>query len=322
MIRLLTCLALVLWPLAPATAADRDGVAFRIADPRITESSGLVDTDDAMFTVNDSGHDALLFRMDPGTGRTTRTIRFADRVVDVEALAPGRRPGVVWVGDIGDNRRERSHIDVYRVDVGSGAVEHRELRYPEGPRDAEALLVTRDARVLVVTKGLSGEVYSAAPGDDTMRRIARVGPVVTDGALLPDQRHVLLRDYANLHLYTFPAFDHVASMRLPRQPQGEGLSVSPSGRVRISSEGTNQPVRDVRLSAQMRAALAPPSPTPTTTPSPTSTLDSQPAPSQQEDTADEAWPPWVWAGLLLVPLALLLAGGFAWARRSRRDAAY
>ena len=309
MIGLLLVLPLVVGPVA----ADGSEVAFRLPDARITESSGLVDTGEVMFTVNDSGNEPRLFELDADTGRTTRTIRFADTATDVEALAPDG-PGVVWVGDIGDNTRVRDHVVVYRVDVRTGAVESRELRYPDGSRDAEAMLVGRDGRVTVVTKGLAGEVYVAAPGENNLTQVARVGMAVTDGALMPDETHVLLRDYANLHLYSFPDFDHLASMRLPRQPQGEGLSVSPDGRVRVSSEGVRQPVYDVRLSAEMKEALSPRAtsdPTPTPTVAPSVTDAPSPPPVERPRPPHDEWPAWAWASLLLVPLSLGIAVAFA-----------
>jgi len=45
-------------------------VLFSFADPAITESSGLVDLGSLMVTTNDSGDDAVLYVVDPTTGRT------------------------------------------------------------------------------------------------------------------------------------------------------------------------------------------------------------------------------------------------------------
>ena len=101
----------------------------RLADPRITESSGLVDLGADWVTTNDSGDSARLFVVSPRTGRTVGLVTdCAPSVVDVEALAPAG-PSAVWVGDIGDNNAERKSVSVFRVPVG-----HRPHR-----RDAPAL---------------------------------------------------------------------------------------------------------------------------------------------------------------------------------------
>ena len=307
--------ALLVLALAAPAAADDSGVAFRFQDKAIAESSGLVDTGESMFTVNDSGNDPVLFQVNPQSGETEKEIRFADATVDVEALAPDSDPRFVWVGDIGDNNRKRATIDVYRVDTRSGAAKRFALRYPDGAHDAESLVVSSNGTVNVVTKDLSrGGVYAAGPllddnGVTGMRKVAGVGPYLTDAALMPDQQHVLLRNYGQLHLHTFPGFDYVATMQLPKQKQGEGLSVSPEGQVRVSSEGMKSKVLNVGLSPEMSASLSPsPSPTPT------------PAPAVDEGATESvngwAVPVWVPVGGLLGVISIGLA--IAAARRARR----
>ena len=64
---------------------------FRFADEDIFESSGLVDRGRLVYTIDDSGADAVVYGVDDRTGRTrTRTV-YDDEVTDVEALAPGAR---------------------------------------------------------------------------------------------------------------------------------------------------------------------------------------------------------------------------------------
>src|SRR3954453_17123276 len=91
---------------------------FTIADDDIFESSGLVDLGRTVYTVNDSGDDAVVYGLDPRSGGTVSRTTYADSVDDVEALAPGRG-GAIWVGDIGDNRGRRDDVSVYRVTPGS-----------------------------------------------------------------------------------------------------------------------------------------------------------------------------------------------------------
>jgi hypothetical protein len=239
-------------------------VMFSFADPDITESSGLVDLGGLMVTTNDSGDDAVLYTIDPRTGRTVGRTTFARAVTDVEALAPAGA-GSVWVGDIGDNTAVRPVVEVYKVPVGRGdrtvdAPSYR-LAYPDGAHDAESL-ISPGGRLYVITKGpLGGKVYAAPrvlkPGQ--VNRLTAVGVVTvwaTDAAML-GARHVLVRGYGSADVLTFPGFEKVASFDLPSQEQGEGVSVGPGGRVRLSSEGEHSKVLQIALPAEVKALIRP-----------------------------------------------------------------
>lgn len=240
-------------------------VVFSFVDPTITESSGLVDLGGLMVTTNDSGGGPLVYVIDPLTGRTVGRTTYADRVVDTEALAPAGGD-VVWVGDIGDNAEQRDSVEVYRVPVGRGERTVRapayRLVYPDGAHDAESLVAAPGGRLYVITKGLLGGTVYAAPRHldpgrtNRLRAVASVDVWATDAALFPDGRHVLVRGYDGAVVYTFPGFRPVASVDLPRQRQGEGVSISAAGRIRLSSEGRNSPVLQVDLPAQVTAAIA------------------------------------------------------------------
>lgn len=237
-------------------------VVFTFADRAVTESSGLVDAGDMVHTVNDSGSAPELFSVDVGTGETVGVTTYADAVEDVEALAPALG-GEVWVGDIGDNFERRDEVWLHRVTPGASTQAPRfGLRYPGGPRDAETLLAhPRTGRLFVVSKTVFGGVVYAAPrrlveGEvHRLRPFARVPGLLTDGAFLPDGEHVLLRGYAAATLFTFPAFEVVGSFPLPRQRQGEGLSVGRDGRVLVSSEGVGEDVLEVGLPRELVAAV-------------------------------------------------------------------
>ncbi|SDS45005.1 hypothetical protein SAMN04488570_1906 [Nocardioides scoriae] len=253
-----------------ASAADGGGddgggsrQVFSLTDPRIDESSGLVDRGATMVTTDDSGSDPVLYLLD-AAGRTTGVTTYAARTLDVEALAPGRGDRV-WVGDIGDNRRVRETITVHDVEVLPGertvAAPAYDLAYPDGPHDAESLLVGPDGRLLVVTKALFGGTAYAAPRrldpDRTNRLepVGRVAELATDAALTRDGRHALVRGPGEAGVYALPSWERLATLPLPAQPQGEGISVGPGGRVRVSSEGAGTPVWQVALPDEVRAVL-------------------------------------------------------------------
>ena len=118
---------------------------FRFQDSRIVESSSLVDLGHGLTaTANDSGDDGIVYVVDR-SGRTVGTTRYGESE-DAEAMAPARKPGQVWVGDIGDNLAQRRDVAIRRVPVGRGdrtvVVPTYRLVYPDGAHDAETLLVS------------------------------------------------------------------------------------------------------------------------------------------------------------------------------------
>jgi hypothetical protein len=261
---------------APAQEVEGAEVALRLEDPRIQESSGLALSRHhpaVLWTHNDSGDGPRLFAVG-ADGRTLATLTLAGvEARDWEAVAAGRddrgRPAL-FVGDIGDNQDLWPEVAVYRVtepdrlrDATVPAVRYR-LRYADGPRNAEALLVDpRSNRLYVATKSeTGGGLYRAPPrldpiGINVLHRIARVHPVVTDGAFLPGGRGFVLRDYQQAHVYARPG-RRVGSLDLPLQFQGESLAVTADGRsLLVGSEGPDSEVWRVPVPASVLSKLAP-----------------------------------------------------------------
>ncbi len=61
----------------------------------------------------------------------------------------------LWVGNIGDNTKERSSVGVYKIDLTADDPKpvYMRLRYPGDDRfNAEALLINGDGTPIVVTK--------------------------------------------------------------------------------------------------------------------------------------------------------------------------
>ena len=240
---------------------------FAFQDVRIKESSGLVDLGSLMVTTNDSGDSARVFVVDPADGRTVGVTTFGDDdPVDVEALAPagGSR---VWVGDIGDNDSSRDDVRVYRVPVGPRAIDDPDpesyvLRYPDGAHDAESLLAPAGGRLYVITKSFAGGSVYRTPlrlsrtRPNVLEKVAKVDDYATDAALLRDGTHVVVRSLGQASVYTFPGFEVVSRFGLPAQRQGEGVSVGPGGRTRLSSEGLGAPVLEIALPALPPATSA------------------------------------------------------------------
>ncbi len=299
-------------------AADDDGdVVLRFQDSRIVESSGLVVDGDLAVTVNDSGHDPVVYSVDLGTGRTVGTTTWQGEGIDVEALAPAGA-GEVWVGDIGDNLDLRDSVVVTRVPYGTGDQqvegESYRLAYPDGAADAEALLVHPETgRLYVVTKDVFGGSILEAPAQlnpNSVNRLRQLGEgtaVVTDGAFFPDGQHLILRNYAAATVFGFPSLEKVGTFALPRQQQGEGIAVSTEGEIYLSSEGAKAPLLEVTLPDEIADAMAG-EPQPTQEPEETPPAENPPATDDASD-ADEferdAWP-WVAGGLLGLAAVVVL----------------
>lgn len=301
-------------------------VLFSFTDPDIVESSGLVARDDLVVTVNDSGDSNRIFTVDRATGDTAGVTRWQGAARDIEALAPAG-DGFVYAGDIGDNAEQREEIEIARVPFGRGDREVEaatyDLVYPDGPHDAETLLVhPQTGQVFVVAKEFIGRLYAAPQdleekGRNELTVVDEVLGIATDGAFFPDGDFLVLRSYGQAAIYSWPALDRVALVDLPVQQQGEGIAVSESGEVLISSEGENAEVLHVELPADVRAELAgeaeatdQPTDEPTDEPSATS-----PAPDAPDDSGESVpieaaddrslWP-WALGGVAGVVIVAVL----------------
>jgi hypothetical protein len=100
----------------------RARVVARVADPALTEASGLALARGALWTHDDSGGPATLFALSTRAKPLgTYPIAGAENV-DWEDIAARER--TLYVGDIGDNAAARPEIVVYRVsDPGAPAVQ-------------------------------------------------------------------------------------------------------------------------------------------------------------------------------------------------------
>jgi hypothetical protein len=188
------------------------------------------------------------------------------KVEDWEAIAVGPCAGgsCIYVGDIGDNDAGREQITIYRLAEPAGpsgsvaVLDVIRATYPDGAHDAEALLVAPDGRMFIVTKGETGPValyrFPSNRGGTTVR-LERVGGPrgagsspkndrITDGAISPDGRWVVLRTTNTLVFYR--AADLLSGnwreagrvpLRAIGEPQGEGVAFGPDNAVYLMSEG-------------------------------------------------------------------------------------
>jgi hypothetical protein len=266
-----------------------------LEDRAIDESSGIVASrrnPDLFWTHNDSGSGPFLYAFDrEGRERGTWRVTGA-KANDWEDIAsgPGAEKGqtYLYVGDIGDNSRERQEIVVYRiaepavtatVDNWSDAqptepAEAIRLRYADGKHDAEALAVhpvTGDLYVITKTMNATSAagVYKlAAPfSTSTVNTLDKVGEIrlpsifpgmMTGADISPDGRKVILCDYLNAYEMSLPegsgGFDEVwkqtpVIVKLGGRRQGEAVCYRLDGRaILATSEERPTPLIEVESS--------------------------------------------------------------------------
>lgn len=335
----IAALALVLAAAPPgAVASDHLIVAdpvqeFTIEDPRVAESSGLATSwtlPGIVWTVNDSGDKPRVYGVD-ASGRTQATLTLQDAPArDTEAVAVGPKAGGgswLWVGDIGDNQSSWPSVRVYRAPEPTEPGERDvpwtqyDLEFPDGPRDAETLLVDPvSGRLYVVSKRVQGAAVYAAPEQlsadrvNVLTKVVSAPPLVTDGAFARDGR-LVIRDYLRAYVSAGIGEDS-EPLALPLQPQGESITWTADGvAVLAGSEGEGSVVWRVPVPA----SAVEPSPSTSDSPEPSASSPPEsadvPGPAAAGD-ASEGSLGWV-VGVLVAGLAV--GGGLALAaRRSNR----
>ena len=240
----------------------------KLASPQITELSGLAasrTTAGVFWAHNDSGDVPRIFAID--RSGALRADRRGERpaAVDWEDIAIDGK--TIYIGDIGDNAAVRPSIVVYRVTEPALTAKSVNattftLRYPDGPHDAEALMVDPLKRQLViVTKALTGnsKVYVTSldhPGALTAVKTLALGAgrLVTAGDISANGAVVALRTYGQVYIWERKGSESLATT-LARTPcsapaaterQSEALALSPNAdRYDTSSEGVGAPIWEV-----------------------------------------------------------------------------
>ena len=228
--------------LSGTAVADTPSVALQavITDERMGEISGLAASTrhpGVLWVHNDGGHAAELYAIDTqGTHRATLQIEGA-RNVDWEDMAAFELDGRAWllVADIGDNGGLRRELQLRVVEEPATLVDQAapvawtvRFRWPDGPRDCEAVAVdAREGAVYLVSKKRvppelfrvalrSGERVQVArevgtlagieqPTQEDLRRnpvYGRYRAQITAADISPDGATLAVLNYRRVHLWS------------------------------------------------------------------------------------------------------------------------
>jgi len=257
-----------------------------LQDKAMNETSGIAASTvnkDTYYTHNDSGDTSRFFAISPG-GKLISTLYFKGNpaeslgVKDCEDIAVGPGPvknkSYVYVGDIGDNAAVRNFITIYRIpeqttwtkggniNVTATPVN---LKYPDGPKDAETLMIDPVEKLLyIISKRTDTVSVYTAPlyykANDTLVMTYRAKLFfkgykpfkwIVSGDISKDGKQVLVKSYEKVYYWKREGNEPIwqTLQRVPDEPkyqqekQGEAISFTLDGRGFYTvSEGVFAPV--------------------------------------------------------------------------------
>jgi hypothetical protein len=330
---------------APTQVSAAPTEVCRIADPAVTEVSGLAVTGTGYLVENDSNPDPAktrLFTLDKAC-KVTGSVQYPRTARDPEDLAVDRK-GTVWIADIGDNSpltggsgTRRSTVALWTMAAGARQLRIHRLVYPDGvPRDAEALLIDGKGRPVIVTKDPNGEVFrldTPLPTDNTdgvpltkvgafePRRTGTSNPWgflgvawVTGAAVSADGTKAVVRTYADAYEFEVTDGDVAAAITsgkptvtaLPDEPQGEAIAYTADGTGLLTVSDQDGPAVVLRYASALKP---PPATSAAPAPAPTRAQAAPPAEDRRPARA-----PLLLGAFAVVALMLVAAV----ARRARR----
>ncbi len=264
-------------------------IVGQIKSDEITESSGIVASrcnQNVLWTHNDSGDSAFIFALN-GKGEKLGTWKVSGaKNKDWEDIAEFQdkqtRKCFLFIGDIGNNKRLRSEMTIYRVAEPQVSDENKnssvknpnqtenaqaiKFEYPDMRHDAETLMVHPETGdIYILTKRLSGAsgVYKLAANyslekTNSLEKIADFSvPAVpngflTGGDIAPDGKRVIICDYFSAYEIVLHGnaknFDEIwkqkpAIIELGEREQGEAVGYSTDEKTLFAtSEGKNSPI--------------------------------------------------------------------------------
>lgn len=224
-----------------------------VAPGQIDEASGMADSRSMPGNVwieQDSGNPAELALLGyDGKVKGKLTVpNFGNRDWEELSIGPGPKDGVnyIYIGEIGDNSANHDFSQIYRLPEPTSLqspitqVERINFRYPDGPRDAEAMFVdpaTKD--IYIISKReervhLYSLPYPQNVNEITVAKAYGELPMtfVTSAAISPDGAEILIRTYTQVYYYKRDEgqsisdalqFGNNRQLAVRAEPQGEAI---------------------------------------------------------------------------------------------------
>jgi len=246
-----------------------------LSTDKVREASGIASSiplKGCYWTHNDSGNKPEVYLLNSkadliSTFKLTDTGN-RDWEDIAEGIGPEKGKSYVYVGDIGDNSGVRKHIRIYRFpEPEKLPAEHvavtpdvLTLKFPNGPRDAESLMIDPISKQIYIISKREREVslYKTNQlffnnGDKaTLEKLVKLPYTwVTSGDISKDGHHIVIKTLTTIYYWHRNSNESVEqamakpAKELPYviEKQGEGVTITPNndGYVTIS-EGKNAPV--------------------------------------------------------------------------------
>jgi hypothetical protein len=224
----------------------------------IDEASGLVASlrfPGYFWTHNDSGDDPRLFLIHE-SGKTVAQVSVSEAMnrdwEDISMIYDhDTQKSTLVIADIGDNRAQYGYVTLYMVEEPSNYItsdttlkvsEKKTLIYPDGPRDAETLMVDPLTRDIFIISKREPEVsiyqikYPYPLSDTIVPEKVYTLPLtqIVGGDISYDGSEIIIKNYDFVYYYTRLPNETVTdafkkaplSLRYVREPQGEAICFS------------------------------------------------------------------------------------------------
>lgn len=231
-----------------------------LENKEIDEASGIAFSrshDGLIYTHNDSGGGRRIYVIDTlGKGSVVFKIKGVwNRDWEDIAVGPGPDPKLnyVYVGEIGDNEAKYTNIFIYRFPEPVQFTEGMEvepeilkLTYPDGPKDAETLMVDPISKdIFILSKRDSLNILYKTTQDAFEKEEAVLEKVIelpftmsVAGDISADGKEILIKNYFTVYYWKRNENETVEQalsrdpLILPYkpEPQGEAIAFHPNGK--------------------------------------------------------------------------------------------
>jgi hypothetical protein len=268
-------------PAIPVPPAQTPSTVCQIAsdDNGAVDVTGLVATAGGYVAIDGANQDWPLYIIHLD-GQCHRTLLqpYPTAALDPQDLAVDST-GTLWIADSGDPPpSSRSHIALWKVPP-SGPITIYRFTYPDGPHQAQAMVLDHDGRPIFITQPASGSgpanLYEPAPGalrsgttvpmtnvgsftpetTGTPNKLSILGNLlVTGGANSPDNSKVVLRTYSDAYEWKVTAGNVVAAITkgtptitpLPNETQGKSIAYTSDGKYFLTVSNVSAPTPILR----------------------------------------------------------------------------